>query len=75
MKMRQRSQQLQSDLITVVMLPPLKRIDRMKTYRVRYLDKDRVNCISIIEADGINKAISIARRDYSAISILECDLV
>jgi hypothetical protein len=57
------------------MLPPLKRIDRMKTYRVRYLDKDRVNCISRIEANGINEAISIAGRDYSAISILECDLV
>jgi hypothetical protein len=57
------------------MLPPLKRIDKMKTYRVRYLDKDRVNCISRIEAEGINDAIRIARQDYSAISILECDLV
>lgn len=47
----------------------------MKTYRVRYLDKDRINCISRIKANGLNEAIEIARRDYSAISILECDLV
>jgi hypothetical protein len=47
----------------------------MKTYRVRYLDKARVNCISRIKAEGISDAIRIARENYGAITVLECDIV
>lgn len=42
-------------------------------YRVRYLDDNKVNCISMFKAKNSSDAKAIAIRDYGAVKILECN--
>ena len=47
----------------------------MYMYRVRYLDENKVNCISMFKAKNSSDAKDIAFRDYGAIKILECNTI